>query len=44
MFLRQYNLLTQEKSKMKDEKHDLELKLYQLKNKSVKKRTNNIKI
>lgn len=33
MFLRQYNLLTQEKSKMKDEKHDLELKLYQLKNK-----------
>ncbi len=28
MFLRQYNLLTQEKSKMKDEKHDIELKLY----------------
>ena len=33
MFLRQYNLLTQEKSKMKDEKQDIELKLYQLKNK-----------
>ena len=33
MFLRQYNLLTQKKSKTEDEKHDLELKLYQLKNK-----------
>lgn len=33
MFLRQYNLLTQEKTKMKSDKHDLELKLYQLKNK-----------
>ena len=37
MFLRQYNLLTQEKSKMKDEKQDIELKLYQLKNKTSSK-------
>ena len=33
MFLRQYNNLTQEKTKLKNDKHDLELKLYQLENK-----------
>ena len=33
MFIRQYNNLTQEKTKLKDEKHDLELKLYHLNNK-----------
>ena len=33
MFLRQYNLLTQEKTKLKNDKHELELNLYQLENK-----------
>ena len=33
MFLRQYNLLTQEKTKLKNDKHELEFNLYQLENK-----------
>lgn len=33
MFLRQYNNLTQEKTRLKQDKHDIELKIYQLNNK-----------